>query len=245
MSLHPGSFGEYGEIELTQSKYVTKERHDLLNLLPQDFNCLSILEIGCADGNNLRFFSQRLNVGIKNCLGIDICKSFENKYELFQFQHISVEEFFKKNTNTFDLIIFSDVLEHCFNPWNILTFTKKILNPDGLILISVPNFQNIKYLKAINNGEFFYEETGLFDQTHIRFFSSISIRKYLQYSGYKVISSGFRPDASLSQLKSNLIENLENTNTCSININNLILHISKFNIEEYFGQQVIICAGHE
>lgn len=179
MSLHPGSFGEYGEIELTQSKYVTKERHDLLNLLPQDFNCLSILEIGCADGNNLRFFSQRLNVGIKNCLGIDICKSFENKYELFQFQHISVEEFFKKNTNTFDLIIFSDVLEHCFNPWNILTFTKKILNPDGLILISVPNFQNIKYLKAINNGEFFYEETGLFDQTHIRFFSSISIRKYL------------------------------------------------------------------
>ena len=50
MSLHPGSFGEYGEIELTQSKYVTKERHDLLNLLPQDFNCLSILDI-----NDLRF----------------------------------------------------------------------------------------------------------------------------------------------------------------------------------------------
>jgi 2-polyprenyl-3-methyl-5-hydroxy-6-metoxy-1,4-benzoquinol methylase len=244
MNLQPGSFGEYGEVELTQSKYITKERHDLLSLIPVGYNCSSILEIGCADGNNLKFFSGCLNVPIDNCLGIDICKSSESKYELFPFQHISVEDFFKKNKNKFDLIIFSDVLEHCFNPWKILASTRKILNYGGLILISVPNFQNLNYLNAINSGEFFYEETGLFDQTHIRFFSSNSIKKYLQFLGYKVINSGFRADASLSQLKADLIKHLESSNSSSVSINNLVIHISKFNIEEYFGQQVVICAGH-
>jgi 2-polyprenyl-3-methyl-5-hydroxy-6-metoxy-1,4-benzoquinol methylase len=47
----------------------------------------------------------------------------------------------------FDCIILSEVLQHLENPLDILERTVRLLGPDGEILISVPNFKYLKFLK--------------------------------------------------------------------------------------------------
>ena len=69
------------------------------------------------------------------------------------------------------------------------------------ISLSVPNLQNIKYIDAITSGNFLYDNTGLFDQTHIRFFTLKSLLGYLEQQNFKIISNGWRPDISIQNIK--------------------------------------------
>ncbi len=47
-------------------------------------------------------------------------------------------------------------------------------------------------------GEFEYEETGIFDQTHLRFFSYKSARNLCLTAGYRVIAEHFSWDIPLA-----------------------------------------------
>lgn len=242
MIFYPGNFTNYGQLDTANSKYITKERVDLLELLPKDFKCNSILEVGCADGKNLLYFSKNLKTNINNYLGIDICKSNLNDYSTFPFEHISIENFVKNNNKKFDLIIFSDVLEHFYNPWSILKSVRNFLDSDGMVLISIPNLQNLNYLKSFNTGEFFYTSTGLFDETHIRFFSTRSMVSYLKQIGYAISNVSWRPDNTLIDLKNRAIDHFQNESRLTISINNFDLHITKDNYQVYFGQQILVSA---
>ena len=62
----------------------------------------------------------------------------------------------------------------------MLTQLKSKLATKGCILISVPNLQNLNYLNAVNSGEFNYTSSGLFDETHVRFFSLKTLSNYLE-----------------------------------------------------------------
>ena len=165
-----GDFGKYGEIFNISGRYSVKERQDLLDLVPENLPCQSILELGCADGTNLNFFSKKLNVQQNKCVGVDICAGPPGNTDQINFVHSSIEDFLSSCTDQFDLILLSDVLEHLYNPWKVLTDVRSLLSRSGCLLISVPNFQNLNYLSAINSGNFVYQSTGLFDETHIRFF---------------------------------------------------------------------------
>ncbi len=48
---------------------------------------------------------------------------------------------------SFDCIVFSDVLQHLKDPVDILSKTIRLLADDGELLISIPNFKYIKFLK--------------------------------------------------------------------------------------------------
>ena len=140
------------------------------------------------------------------------------------------------------MIIFSDVLEHLYNPWNILEKVSCHLIRQGIILISVPNLQNIKYIDAITTGNFYYDKTGLFDQTHIRFFTLKSLVEYLEQQNFKIINNGWRPDISIQNIKDNLISYLNSQNNVNLKLTSCELTIGRENIEQYFGQQILIAA---
>jgi len=88
----------------------------------------------------------------------------------------------------FDLIIFNDVLEHMYDPWEVLISTKKYLKDDGIIVISIPNIRHKSILKQlIFHDDFQYKEEGLLDITHIRFFTKKTIIKMLEECGYEIL----------------------------------------------------------
>jgi O-antigen biosynthesis protein len=238
----PGQFELYGTTFSVKSRYTVKQRQDLLTLMPTQEVVKSILELGCADGTNLKFFADSLGISLDSCIGVDICQSYEQAHFDFNFKHMAIEDFLNDSSRCFDLILMSDVLEHLYNPWKILAGLKKHLSPNGLLLVSVPNFQNLNYLHAVNSGTFFYKDTGLFDETHIRFFSINVLSQYLIEAGYKIVKSSWRPDLSLASMKVDLLERLSPGVSAELNIGNMTLHIDQNNIEQYFGQQILIGA---
>ena len=240
-----GKFANYGEIFFVDGKYSVKERSDLFSLLPEGFSCNSILEIGCADSTNLRYFAKKLNTPLANCEGVDICYSADQNNNDIYFHHSSVEDYLIDCTKKFDLVLLSDVLEHLYNPWKVLAEIRQLMNPLGHLLISVPNLQNLNYLNAVNSGEFFYKATGLFDETHIRFFSAVVLKQYLRDAGFSLVSEGWRPDQSLAIIRNDIQLALRGNKSASIKFGNLTLDISEDSINKYFGQQVLICAAYE
>lgn len=238
----PGSYQNYGELISINSPYTVKSREDLFKLLPKLFNPKSILEFGCGNGNNLIYFGDKFNISSEELFGVDICESVDIKKDEFSFNHSSIEKFLIINNKKFDLIIFSDVLEHLYNPWSILEKVSSHLTRQGIVLISVPNLQNIKYIEAITTGNFYYDKTGLFDQTHIRFFTLKSLVGYLEQQNFKIISNGWRPDISIQNIKDNIVSHLNSQNNVNLKLTSCELSISQKNIEQYFGQQILIAA---
>ena len=238
---HMGQFSSYGNPISTQSRYTVKRRSDLLSLLPpKPFK--SILEFGCADGSNLVYFAEDLKIEPAEIFGVDICKSTTSTSVNFNFYHQSLESFVQDKTRTFDLILLSDVLEHIYNPWQALRQIKGLLPRGGALLISVPNLENLNYLNLTASGEFFYTPTGLMDETHIRFFSQKTLTHYLLECGYRIVSTGFRPDLSLAQLKEQIKSQLTAHQVVNLRLGEISIDITKETLERKFGQQFLVCA---
>jgi predicted SAM-dependent methyltransferase len=84
--------------------------------------------------------------------------------------------------------LLADVLEHLFEPKSVLETLKKYLKEDGKIIISMPNIRYYSALyKIVFKGDFKYEESGIFDYTHVRFYCRKNIQELLETAGYKVL----------------------------------------------------------
>ena len=76
----------------------------------------------------------------------------------------------------FDCIVFNDVLEHLVDPYRVLTSMKDKLSPNGIIVCSIPNIRWFYALQdLVLKKDWKYEENGILDKTHLRFFTQKSI----------------------------------------------------------------------
>jgi O-antigen biosynthesis protein len=85
-----------------------------------------------------------------------------------------------------DGVIMADVIEHMYNPWKALAGLKPFLAPNAEIVTSIPNVRNLALLNDIAAGRFTYQEAGLLDITHIRFFTWLEIVDMMSQSGYAI-----------------------------------------------------------
>jgi 2-polyprenyl-3-methyl-5-hydroxy-6-metoxy-1,4-benzoquinol methylase len=235
----------YGELGETDAKYTVKPREDLLHLL--DTRPTTLLELGCADGTNLLYFKERLqavDAKVKRLVGVDSqrIRSCAN-YDAFHFIHSTVEDFIARGGEPFELIILSDVVEHLYNPWDAISALGERLTTDGRLLISVPNLQNIRYLAAVVSGEFHYEDSGLMDITHIRFFSAETLTSLLENSGYRIYRTGYRPDFALTTEVAQWRRSLAKGHRPELSLGGFKMLISEENIDLLSAQQLLVCAG--
>lgn len=86
----------------------------------------------------------------------------------------------------FDVIIAADVLEHLVDPWMALGRLRSWAAPDALLAVSVPN---LRFYRLVGNlvlrGEFEYEQFGVRDWTHLRWFTRRSLAHTLRASGWE------------------------------------------------------------
>jgi 2-polyprenyl-3-methyl-5-hydroxy-6-metoxy-1,4-benzoquinol methylase len=93
----------------------------------------------------------------------------------------------------FDLILASSVIEHLKNPWFALIKWKQFLKKDGFLVVSTPNIAHWTARLKIFLGKFDYEDFGIFDNTHLRFFTIKTFQNLLKFSGYEIELLGIDP----------------------------------------------------
>jgi trans-aconitate methyltransferase len=67
--------------------------------------------------------------------------------------------------------VFGDVLEHLADPWKVLKHIRAVLPPGGSVAVCLPNMQHWSIQARLAAGVIAYEEGGLLDRTHLRWFT--------------------------------------------------------------------------
>lgn len=170
--------------DATYSQHV---RNELIELIvePADTS-LCILEVGCACGGTL--------LGIKNkykqskLYGIELNKhSAEIASLIAEMHEADIEkDSLPYQEEYFDYVIFADVLEHMSDPWAALQNIRKHLKPEGKILMSLPNIMHFSVISKLIMGTWEYEDSGILDKTHLRFFTLNEIYKMAITTGYEI-----------------------------------------------------------
>ncbi|MGG5309172.1 methyltransferase domain-containing protein [Enterococcus mundtii] len=78
---------------------------------------------------------------------------------------------------TFDYILFADVLEHLVDPLKTLKKVREFLNEEGEILITFPNLVHNSVLIHLFNNELPWASFGLLDETHNSFYTHEGFQK--------------------------------------------------------------------
>jgi methionine biosynthesis protein MetW len=157
-----------------------------------------VLEIGCATGYMTEYLARD-----KQCrvLGVE---PVEEQAELARKRGLEVitglidsQETQKqliaytKEHGLFETIFMSQVIEHIADPAATLHALKRLLAPDGYLIISTCSIVHWKSRLQILLGRWEYEDYGIYDRTHLRFFTINSFRQLLEESGYTVVDFGY------------------------------------------------------
>jgi 2-polyprenyl-3-methyl-5-hydroxy-6-metoxy-1,4-benzoquinol methylase len=88
----------------------------------------------------------------------------------------------------FDAVILADVLEHLYEPRDLLSAVLRadLLDEDGELVISFPNASHESVIGSLVIGDFEYQEKGILDATHIRWFTLKSMRRLLDSVGMTI-----------------------------------------------------------
>jgi SAM-dependent methyltransferase len=97
-------------------------------------------------------------------------------------------------SQAFDAVVLADVLEHLYDPWATLVKLRRYLTLDGRVYVSVPNVRNWWLINELVQGRWPYQEAGLLDITHIRFFTLAECRRMFAETGYSVLKAAVTRD---------------------------------------------------
>jgi 2-polyprenyl-3-methyl-5-hydroxy-6-metoxy-1,4-benzoquinol methylase len=87
----------------------------------------------------------------------------------------------------FDTALAADVLEHVREPEKLLEQVHQILAPGGMLIASVPNFGHWYARGRAMLGLFDYDQRGVLDQGHVRFFTRRSFLRRLEAARFEVV----------------------------------------------------------
>jgi len=165
-----------------EQDYYSAERKEIISIFPADIE--TVLDVGCGRGVlGSRLKEKNLAASV---VGIEINReAAESARERVDQVIIADAEKgdFELKDKYFDIIIFADILEHLKDPWSALSKFKRYLKDDGYMLLSIPNVRYYRIpLNILFRGRFDYEESGILDIMHLRFFTFKTIKSMLKDS---------------------------------------------------------------
>lgn len=146
-----------------------------------------VLDVGCAEGK----LSEKFHLNGCEVVGIELDQqsaiSAKEYCEEMIIGDLESVELKKEYKDYFDFIVFADVLEHLKEPSEVLKNFRYYIKDDGLIIISVPNIANWRMRLKLLFGNFEYEDQGLLDHSHLRFYNFKGLKKMVSDSNLEII----------------------------------------------------------
>jgi O-antigen biosynthesis protein len=160
--------------------------HNLVvGLVPPDAR---VLEFGCSSGYMSAVLRDRLGCQVT---GVEVDRAAADAASVVcervivgDAEQLNLEELLEGED--FGAILFADVLEHLKEPAALLRRVRPFLAEDGVVVASIPNVSHGSLRLALLGGEFRYRESGLLDETHLRFFTRAGVQDLFEESGYVV-----------------------------------------------------------
>ena len=141
---------------------------------------LRILDVGCGPG----WVAAELRRRGHHVTGVDVVADEAIAQRTDRFFVADVEGGLPEEVGDgFDVVIAADVIEHVRNPDELLADLAGRMDPAGTIIASVPNFGHWYPRLRTAAGLFDYDQRGILDRTHVRFFTRRSFRRALANTG--------------------------------------------------------------
>ena len=140
----------------------------LLQLVQAERRGDRILDVGCASG----YLAEILVSKGFDIVGIDKPGAVSNGFpKTGTFISADLDAGVPHLTGTFDFILCADVLEHLREPLRLLQELRPYLAAGGRLLASLPNSGNLYFRLNVLMGRFPQHHRGLFDRTHLHFYT--------------------------------------------------------------------------
>ena len=147
----------------------------------------AILDVGCGGGGFCRAIKERLPTTLVWGIEANLEAAVGAREHADRVVHGLFPDDLPADAPLFDVVFFNDVLEHMSDPWNALRAAPGRLADGGIVIASIPNVRNWNVVKRlVLNGDFSYQETGIMDRTHLRFFTRRTARQLFVDCGYAV-----------------------------------------------------------
>lgn len=183
----------------------------VLNMIPSSTK--RVIEIGCSSGALAKAF--KMHHSECDWVGVEI----DSKYADFASRYCdttlvldfeSCDQNFYKVYADRDCWIFADVLEHFKDPWSVIKKIRNVIPKNGSVIACVPNLQYWSVLALLADGNFRYEEHGVMDITHLRWFTRKSLFELFENEGFVIYEGVTRfahhPDQGILELIGKLAE---------------------------------------
>lgn len=140
-----------------------------------------VLELGGSHNFMSEHFRKHLhcrvvNVDINPAAKPDICGDLNNQTTWNKI----------KLKAPFDLVFASAILEHLPRPEATLQSIKSVLKPRGELILTLPNIAHWRARLKLMLGRFEYEDYGIFDRTHLRFFTYFTGQQLIKNAGFSI-----------------------------------------------------------
>ena len=156
-------------------------------------NSVKLLDIGCYDGH--------LASLLKNCLGnceaygIDIAKKTIAlaRQKGIHAKICDIEKGINFESNLFDYVFAGEIIEHLYDTDFFMREIKRILKPDGIFIITTPNFVSLgrRLYYLFGKGIFMEQSFSLPKNAagHIRYFTFETLKELLLLHKFEPIAS--------------------------------------------------------
>ena len=138
----------------------------------------TVLEIGSSTGHFLYAIKDLVSKTVGIELDPDHSKFAREQYDL-EIYDMPIEKI-KFIENSFDIIFMFQVFEHINNPIEILSICKKLLKPDGIIYLEIPNMEDalLSQYNLTEYRDFYYRAP------HAYYYSEKTIKEICHKVGF-------------------------------------------------------------
>ena len=155
-----------------------RARPEILEHVP--LTARRVLDLGCATGTTGAALKQRQPCEV---VGIELEPEYAREAATRLDRVLAEDVETAEPEGPFDALIAADILEHLRDPWTALRRYAQRLDPGATAVVSLPNVAHWSTYAHLARGTWPRRPEGIFDATHLRWFTLRDAQELLTQAG--------------------------------------------------------------